>query len=235
VEDRLKRSSVGAPGPEPAKAILGPQDFAEAFKVPRETIHRLSRYAELLKAWQARQNLVSAKTLEQVWGRHFADSAQLLALAPEAKLWLDLGSGAGFPGLVIAILQANHASFRMHLVESTAKKCAFLAEVAVATGAPVEIHCMRIEELKSKAATLTPEIVTARALAPLPRLLELAAPWFGQGTRGLFLKGREAAREIEAAKRRHRFSYRLHPSLTSADSAIVEICALAKRAKREPR
>jgi 16S rRNA (guanine527-N7)-methyltransferase len=211
--------------------VTGPEDFAEAFKVPRETIHRLICYADLLTEWQGRQNLVSAKTLHHMWDRHFADSAQLLRLAPDAKLWLDLGSGAGFPGLVIAILQANHASFRMHLVESTAKKCAFLSEVARATEAPVEIHCMRIEELGQNATSLKPEIISARAVAPLPRLLELAAPWFGPGVKGLFLKGRDAKQEIEAAKRRWSFGCHLHPSLTAEDSTIIEISDLAKRPK----
>jgi len=215
--------------------ITGPGDFAEAFKVPRETIHRLIRYADLLTEWQGRQNLVSAKTLSHMWDRHFADSAQLLRLAPDAKLWLDLGSGAGFPGLVIAILQANHARFRMHLMESTAKKCAFLSEVARATEAPVEIHCMRIEELSRHATSLKPEIVSARAVAPLPRLLELAALWFRPGVKGLFLKGRAAKQEIEAAKCHWSFACQLHPSLTAADSTIIEISDLAKRPKARGR
>lgn len=233
MEDRLTVSAAAAS--RRPKPIRGPKDFAEAFKVPRETIHRLIRYAELLNEWQARQNLVSAQTLAHVWDRHFADSAQVLRLAPKAKVWLDLGSGAGFPGLVIAILQANHANFRMHLVESVAKKCAFLAEVVRVTAAPVEIHCMRIEELKQSATGLKPEILTARALAPLPRLLELAAPWFGPGVRGLFLKGRDAEREIEAAKQHFSFACRLHPSLTATDSSIVEISDLAKLPKAKTR
>ena len=125
MEDRLTATRARRSNP-----ISGPEQFAEAFKVPRETIHRLIRFADLLSEGQTHANLVSAKTLPQLWERHFADSAQILRLAPHAHVWLDLGSGAGFPGLVIAILQANHANFRMHLVESTAKKCAFLAEVA---------------------------------------------------------------------------------------------------------
>lgn len=228
MEDRLTLNAGQKP-------LAGPADFAEAFKVPRETIHRLVHYAELLTTWQQTHNLVSAKSLDQIWDRHFADSAQLLRLAPEAEVWLDLGAGAGFPGLVIAILQANHASFHMHLVESTAKKCAFLSEVARVTEAPVEIHCMRIEELARRATSLRPEIVTARALAPLPRLLDLAAPWLQPGTRGLFLKGRDASQEIEAARRRYRFDSRLYPSLTAGDSSIVEIGNLAKLAKVKAR
>ena len=230
MEDRLT-----ATGARRSNPISGPEQFAEAFKVPRETIHRLIRYADLLTEGQSRANLVSAKSLPQLWDRHFADSAQILRLAPDAKVWLDLGSGAGFPGLVIAILQANHANFRMHLVESTAKKCAFLAEVARATSAPVEIRCMRIEVLSKTATSLKPDIITARAVAPLPRLLELAAPWFGPGVRGLFMKGRDAGKEIEAAKRRFNFTCHLHSSVTADDSFILEISDLSKRVKVKAR
>jgi 16S rRNA (guanine527-N7)-methyltransferase len=215
--------------------IAGPDSFAEALKVPRETIHRLIRYAELLTEWQGRQNLVSANSLPHLWDRHFADSAQLIALAPEARLWLDLGSGAGFPGLVVAILKAEDPDFRMHLVESTAKKCAFLAEVARATEAPVEIHAMRIEDLPRQVQNLKPEVISARALAPLPQLLDLAAPFFGPETRGLFLKGRDAEREVTAAAKRWSFASRLHPSLTAPQSAIVEISGLHKRRKAKTR
>jgi 16S rRNA (guanine527-N7)-methyltransferase len=223
------------PSPRPPVIITGPDDFAEAFKVPRETIHRLSVYAELLAEWQTRHNLVSSKTIPELWQRHFADSAQLLALAPNAKTWLDLGSGAGFPGLVVAILAANQDTLRMHLVESTAKKCTFLAHVAQMTDTAVDIHCNRIEELGSSESKLKPDIVSARALAPLPRLLELAAPFFRPETRGLFLKGRDAEREIEAARAHWHFTCRLHPSLTSNDSSIVEVTELTKAKKGKAR
>ena len=212
------------PGEKPPATISGPTDFAEAFKVPRETIHRLSRYANLLAHWQKTTNLVAASTLPGLWGRHFADSAQLLTLAKNARLWLDLGSGAGFPGLVVAILNAGRPDFRMHLVESSRKKCAFLAEVARETAAPVEIYAMRIEDLAESAHRL--DVVSARALAPLPRLFELASPFFGPETRGLFLKSREAAAEIAEARRGWDFTARLHPSLTAPDSHIVEVTAL---------
>ena len=222
------------PGEKAPTTISGPQDFAEAFKVPRETIHRLTRYADLLAHWQKATNLVAPSTLGLLWSRHFADSAQLLSLAQNARLWLDLGSGAGFPGLVVAILQAGRPEFRMHLVESNRKKCAFLAEVVRATEAPVDIHAMRIEELAESAQSLEPDVVSARALAPLPRLLELASPFFGPGTRGLFLKGREAQSEINAARADWDFSMRLHPSLTAADSHIVEVTGLRPREATAP-
>jgi 16S rRNA (guanine527-N7)-methyltransferase len=217
------------PGEKRGAGIGGPEDFAEAFKVPRETIHRLVRYADLLALWQKSKNLVAPSTLPLVWSRHFADSAQLSGLAPKARLWLDLGSGAGFPGLVVAILHAGRPDFRMHLVESNRKKCAFLAEVARATKAPVEIHAMRIEELGARVQSLCPDVVSARALAPLPRLFELASPFFGPKTTGLFLKGRETETEMAEARARFDFSSRLRESMTSPDSHIVEVSALRRR------
>jgi 16S rRNA (guanine527-N7)-methyltransferase len=218
-----------ARGKEPL-APSGPDDFAEVFKVPRETIHRLLRYADLLAHWQKSTNLVARSTLPSLWSRHFADSAQLRDLAPDARLWLDLGSGAGFPGLVVAILlQAGRPDFRMHLVEANKKKCAFLAEVARETGAPVDIHDMRIEELAETPQRLMPDVVSARALAPLPRLFELAAPFFGATTRGLFLKGREADAELETASREWELTSRLHPSVTARDAEVVEVTGLRSR------
>ena len=213
--------------PNAASSIESQDQFAEAFKVPRETIHRLYRYAELLTHWQKSTNLVAPSTLATLWPRHFADSAQLLNLAPEARLWLDLGSGAGFPGMVVAIL-ASQPDFRVYLIESNAKKCAFLAEVARATKAPVDIHAMRIEDFARRTDTLKPDVVSARALAPLPRLLGFAAPFFGADTRGLFLKGRDAQDEVEAARAEWDATYRLHPSLTSSDGQIVEVTGLQK-------
>jgi 16S rRNA (guanine527-N7)-methyltransferase len=219
-------------GDKAPATIRGPEDFAEVFKVPRETIHRLLRYAELLDHWQKTTNLIAPSTLAVLWSRHFADSAQLRTLAQNARLWLDLGSGAGFPGLVVAILEAGRPDFRMHLVESNRKKCAFLAEVAREAKTPVDIHAMRIEELAESGERLEPDVVSARALAPLPRLFELASPFFGARTRGLFLKGREAESEIEAARAKWDFTARLHPSLTSKDSHIVEVTWLRPRGAR---
>ncbi len=215
--------------PKGLDLIDSPESFAEAFNVPHETILALSRYADLLAHWQRSINLVAPSTLPNVWSRHFADSAQLGSLAPDARLWLDLGSGAGFPGLVVALLQAQVPDFRMHMVESNRKKCAFLAEVARALQTPVDIHAMRIEDLPEKAQSLRPDVVSARALAPLPRLLELAEPFVGEGTRGLFLKGRETEAEIEAAQAGWDFAFRLHPSLTDEHARIVELTGLRRR------
>ena len=205
------------------------ESFAETFKVSHETIHSLQRYVELLEHWQKTTNLVAPSTLPEVWSRHIADSAQLAGLAPNARLWLDLGSGGGFPGLVVAILKSGDPEFRMHLVESNQKKCAFLSEVVRALKAPVDIHAMRIEQFAEKAQSLRPDVVSARALAPLTRLLELAEPFLREETRGIFLKGRDTATEIATAEARWQFDCVCHPSLTADDARIVEIQNLRRR------
>ncbi|MDJ0514403.1 MAG: 16S rRNA (guanine(527)-N(7))-methyltransferase RsmG [Methyloceanibacter sp.] len=205
------------------------ESFAETFQVSHETIHSLERYVELLEHWQKTTNLVAQSTLPDVWSRHMADSAQLSGLAPNARLWLDLGSGGGFPGLVVAILRSGDPDFRMHLVESNQKKCAFLGQVVRTLKAPVDIHAMRIEQFAENAQSLRPDVVSARALAPLPRLLELAEPFMREETRGIFLKGRETDAEIKAAKDRWSFDCACHPSLTADDARIVEITNLRRR------
>lgn len=207
--------------------ISGPDAFAEAFAVSRETRERLEVYAAALRHWQKAVNLVAPESLDDLWQRHFADSAQLLDLAPDAWCWIDLGAGAGFPGLVIAILLTNRPGSVVHLVESRARKCAFLAEVARQTGASVEIHQLRIETLADRARLPTPDIVTARALAPLDRLLEWSAPLFGPESRGLFLKGRGAEREVAEARARWRFEAELVASRTEKEARIVDVRGIA--------
>lgn len=215
-----------------ATGIAGPKDFQQHFDVSRETLECLSTYESLLKLWQKTINLVSPKSLDEVWGRHFTDSAQLLALAPEdAKRWLDLGSGAGFPGMVLAILLAERGDARVSLIESDTRKAAFLAEVARKTGVAVDIHAGRIELSATQAKVGVIDVVTARALAPMPRLLFLAAPYFSDDTVGLFLKGREAMAEIREARQSWDFSAEQHPSLTDKDGRITVIRAL--KAKTE--
>ncbi len=207
--------------------IATPEDFARAFGVSRETLERLQTYESLLKQWQRTINLVAASTLDDTWHRHFADSAQLLALAPPAaEHWLDLGSGAGFPGLVLAILLKERGHGRVTLIESDTRKAAFLAEVARRTGAAVDIRGTRIEKSATQAKLAPVDVVTARALAPLPRLLDLSTPFFSGPTIGLFLKGREAEAEVEAAKKLWDFESELHPSLTDSGGRIVVIRAL---------
>jgi 16S rRNA (guanine527-N7)-methyltransferase len=222
-------------GPK-AAAIKDAHDFAGTFSVSRETLDRLATYEALLRQWRKTINLVAPSTLPDIWGRHFADSAQLLRLAPPgARRWLDLGSGAGFPGLVLAILLAERDGGHMTLIESDSRKAAFLAEVARQTGVPVDICRERIEKGATQAKLLPIDVITARALAPLPRLLDLSAPYFSSDTVGLFLKGREALAEVEAAQRHWQFSVKLHPSLTDADARIVVVRALQANTEVHPR
>jgi 16S rRNA (guanine527-N7)-methyltransferase len=221
------QANPGAPANEPGTNLLppieGPDDFAAAFAVPCETVEKLQTYAALLTRWQKVVNLVAPSSLSQMWHRHFADSAQILALAPDARCWIDLGSGAGFPGLVIAILLANHEDRIVHLVESNSRKCAFLSEVIRRTKVPAVVHAARIEDVAREGRIGTADVVTSRALAPLRTLLGLSCGFFGENTLGLFLKGREARQEIEEAGKRWRFEHRCIPSRTSGEGRIIEI------------
>lgn len=205
-------------GPLP-KPISGPEDFARAFNVSRETIEKLKIYAALLAQWQPRINLVANATLPEVWHRHMADSAQIVALAPPAPTtWLDLGSGGGFPGLVVAIMLPGT---RVTLVESDRRKCAFLAEVARQTGITVEIQTARIEQIATQAMLGAVDVVSARALAPLVRLISLSLPFFGADTLGIFPKGRTADSEIAEARAAWAFDAEMVPSLTDEAARIV--------------
>jgi 16S rRNA (guanine527-N7)-methyltransferase len=228
--------------PEAKGRINSPEAFQEAFGVSRETLDRLKTYEALLKAWQRAVNLVSASTLDQVWHRHFADSAQLFALAgfnspapgrsesQGGKYWLDLGSGGGFPGLVLAILLAERLpAARMTLVESDARKAAFLGEVARKTGLVVEIRVERSEKAATQANSVSRDVITARALAPLPKLLGLVQPFFSPHTVALFPKGREAELEVEEARERFGFDFSLARSLTDDEARIVIVRNLAAK------
>jgi 16S rRNA (guanine527-N7)-methyltransferase len=211
------------------KRIDGPESFRAAFGVSRETLGRLETYADMLRRWQKTINLVAPKTLDDVWHRHFADSAQLWGYRPPAaRIWLDVGSGAGFPGLVLAILGAGSGS-RHILIESDNRKAAFLREVARETGTPVDIMCMRLESPETRAKVPAVDCVTARALAPLPRLAELVAPYFAPGTLGFFLKGREIAAEIEEAARTWQMAFELKPSVTDKDGQVLLLKALKRK------
>jgi 16S rRNA (guanine527-N7)-methyltransferase len=196
--------------------------------VSRETLARLERYIALLFDWQGRMNLVAPSTLPHVWTRHVADSLQLLALAPGARIWVDLGSGAGFPGIVLACALADTAGAEVHLVESIAKKAAFLAAAVAETGAPATVHHMRIEDFVRR-GEVRPDVVTARALAPLPRLLELAAPLVQKGAQGLFPKGQDVEAELTEAAKYWTLQSSFAPSLTSPESRILVVRKAARR------
>lgn len=215
--------SRGAPPPEPAD--VPPSRRPELENVSRETLEGLRCYAALLVKWQVRINLIGPTTVDDLWIRHIADSLQLLPLTPAAaKIWVDLGSGAGLPGLVLAIALKGSTGVAVHLYESDQRKAAFLREAARITGAPAEIHAERIEA----AAPLPADVVTARALAPLDRLLELASPFWGPQTVGLFPKGRNAPAECEAASKRWRFTYHLAASQTDSSGNIVVLRSLSR-------
>ena len=204
--------------------ILGPNDFARAFNVSRGTLDRLESYSRLLTQWQAKINLVAPGTLTEVWHRHFADSAQLVRFAPPlAETWLDLGSGAGFPGLVVATLLAEEGKCRVTLCESDTRKAAFLADVKRKLGLAVDIIPARIETDSTHGTVGRVDVVSARALAPLQRLVPLAAPFFHEQTVGLFPKGREADKEIAEAAMSWQFEAELVPSLTDREGRIAVI------------
>lgn len=177
----------------------GPDEFQRDLGLPasRETIARLGIHLRLLREWSERMNLVGPKEIEAFWPRHALDSAQIVKFAPQAKNWVDLGSGAGFPGLVIAAFLAEHPGARMHLVESTGKKAAFLRAVAEEAGLPVTVFNERIEAFGAGHGPY--DVVTARALAPLPRLIAYAKPILDRGAIGLFHKGADLDAELAAA------------------------------------
>lgn len=218
--------------------IAGPDDFAAAFNVSPAAIDRLRIYADTLALWQKKINLVSPATLGETWHRHFADSAQLLDLAPEAaESWIDLGSGAGFPGLVVAILLADRLTPRprLALIESDQRKAAFLGEVVrktdLATVMPVDILCTRIETAATRGMIESADIVSARALAPLEKLIELALPLMKPSGVGLFLKGRGVEAELAGARRSFEFSCELVPSRTEPEAGIVVMRAPSVRSE----
>lgn len=200
------------------------ESFEARFNVPRETLEQLDSYAALLADWQTRMNLVGPSTLPHIWDRHFTDSAQLLPLAGTGRSWLDIGAGAGFPGLVLAILDPDA---RLTLVESIAKKCRFLSEVTTALGldSRVTIENRRIETLPRAKF----DIITARALAALDQLFDWGLPFAGSGTHWILPKGARVDEELEKATRRFAFEHRLVPSMTDADARIVVARGVKRR------
>jgi 16S rRNA (guanine527-N7)-methyltransferase len=202
-----------------ARAAMTPEDFARAADVSRETLARLEAYAALLVQWQGAVNLVGRDTLDDLWRRHMLDSAQLAPhLPPGCKTITDLGSGAGFPGLVLAIVTGA----RVQLVEATGKKAAFLREAARLTGAGAEVHHARIEAI----APWPTDAITARALAPLPLLLDYAAPFLAAAESPppcLFLKGRAGAEELTEARKTWTMTADILPSLSDDTGMVLSL------------
>ena len=199
-----------------AAAPLTPQAFQAAAHVSRETLERLERYAALLRRWQKAVNLVSAGTLPDLWRRHMLDSAQLLGLVPQRPCRLaDLGSGAGFPGLVLAIMGVGE----VELVESDARKCAFLREAIRVTGATARVYQGRIEDVLDGSF----DVVTARALAPLSELLGYAQALLAPGGVALFLKGRRLEEELTEARKAWKMTFARFASVSAPGGSILRI------------
>jgi 16S rRNA (guanine527-N7)-methyltransferase len=203
--------------------LFGPEEFASRTGVSRETLSRLKAYGDLLADWNAQHNLVSKNSLDEVWQRHFWDSAQLAPLIPPgAHTLADLGSGAGFPGLVLAAMRPDLA---VTLHEATAKKCAFLQAAADRMDLHITIENARMEELPRSVF----DVVTARACAPLPRLLEYAHSFVGPNSVCLFLKGQNVESELTEATKYWNMKVSQAPSQTDPSGAIVAVRELGPR------
>ncbi|HEX3858526.1 MAG TPA: 16S rRNA (guanine(527)-N(7))-methyltransferase RsmG [Pseudolabrys sp.] len=199
--------------------------------VSRETEKRLDRFVEALLLGQRTTNLVASSTLDHLWTRHIADSLQLLSLAPDARVWVDLGSGGGFPGLPIACALADTPGAMVHLIESNGKKAAFLREAVSATGVRATVHQERAEKFAEICAEPI-EVVTARALAPLKRLCDQALPFIMRGALGLFPKGQDVDAELTEAAKYWTLEADKVTSKTNPASSIVIIRGL--NARRRP-
>jgi 16S rRNA (guanine527-N7)-methyltransferase len=196
-----------------------------------ETLARLDRFVATLLAWQLRINLIAPASVRGIWTRHVADSLQLLPLAPNARAWLDLGSGGGFPGLVLACALAETAAARVHLVESNGKKAAFLREAIRITAAPAIVHQARIEQMGTKLGEPV-DVVAARALAPLSELLALAEPWLKTGAQALFPKGQDVGAELTEASRYWNIEAVLVPSRTNPNARILQVSQARRRSTK---
>ena len=192
--------------------------------VSRETEDRLVAIVALLEKWQRTINLVAPATLPVIWTRHVADSLQLVPLAGDATRWVDLGSGGGFPGLVVAAALAARPGAAVTLVESDSRKAAFLREAARIAELPATVLPARIEQVALRIAEGV-EIVSARALAPLPKLLDLAAPFLAQGATGLFLKGQDVDNELTEASKSWKIQAEIKDSLTDRGGHVLVVRA----------
>ena len=207
-------------------AVAPPRTAAEvraAWGASDAQMADLNAYLDLLAEWNEKMNLVGPSALAEFWPRHAWDSAQLLRLKPEAKLWADLGAGAGFPGLVLAILLKETPGAKVHLVESMAKRCRFLSEVVQKLNLPAQIHNARAEDLGIRV-----DIVTARACAPLPRLLGYAEPYLKRVATGLFLKGQDVVAELTEATKYWKFEAELSVSSSHPDGRVLQVKGLSR-------
>ena len=220
-------SAAPAPAPPESGKEFEPPASAEAVKAALGAsdaqMADLEAYRALLSEWNGQMNLVGPSALAQFWPRHVYDSAQLLALAPDALVWADIGAGAGFPGVILAILLKGQAGAKVHLIDSLAKRCRFLSAVLEALALPAEVHNARAEELSLKV-----DIVTARAVAPLVKLLEYGRPYLSKGATGLFLKGQDVGSELTEATRYWKFEAHLTESLSHTEGQILQVKGLKR-------
>lgn len=207
-------------------AVTDAASFAKAAKATPAQVADLTRFLELLTEWNENMNLVGPATLPDFWNRHAWDSAQLLRLAPKALTWADIGAGAGFPGLVLAILGKGREGFHVHLIESMTKRCRFLSEVVAELDLPATVHNVRAENL-----ALTVDIVTARACAPLHRLFGYARSYLALGAQGLFLKGQDVVADMTVAARYWEYEADVVPSLSDPGGRIVRVKRLGRARK----
>jgi 16S rRNA (guanine527-N7)-methyltransferase len=222
-------------GGAPDKARVSDADRAAALRiipVSRETLARLDAFATMLTRWQRAVQLVANADLPKLWTRHITDSLQLVALAPQAKVWADLGSGGGFPGLVIALAFGDRGRGFVHLVESDQRKAAFLRAAIRLTNAPAKVHAVRVESVAKRLAAEV-DVVTARALAPLPRLLDLAAPFFASGVPALFPKGQDVDNELTESTKSWNIQASIVPSRTHPEGRIVVVERASPRSGTE--
>ena len=212
-----------------AEQLVADQARALALvNVSRETFSRLKALEGLILKWLKSHNLIASSTIPQLWTRHIADSLQLLRLGREAKAWVDLGSGGGFPGLVLAAALADQRAARVDVIESNAKKSAFLREAVRVLALPAVVHNARIEYV-TQSWDRPVEIVTARALAPLPQLLQYAQPLLEKGAQALFLKGQDVDTELTEAAKYWNVDADILPSLTHPDGRILRIRTAVRR------
>ncbi|HYF22505.1 MAG TPA: 16S rRNA (guanine(527)-N(7))-methyltransferase RsmG [Caulobacteraceae bacterium] len=202
---------------------MTPEQFAESAGATPAQVADLERFRAMVEQTNMVMNLVGPATLPQFWSRHALDSAQLLRLEPQAKTWADLGAGAGFPGVVLAILLKDMPGAKVWLIDSLAKRCRFLSEAVAALALPAEVVNARAESL-----SLSVEVVTARACAPMTRLLGFAEPYFRKGARGLFLKGESAEAELNEARKSWSFDPELLPSASDLRGRVVRIRRLSR-------
>lgn len=210
----------------------GLTELQQEFALSPEITGKLQIYADMLNRWQPRINLVSRKSLADFWHRHFRDSAQLAAFMEDIKdvsdIWLDVGSGAGFPGLVLAMMRSDRHDIPVQLIESDQRKAIFLREVIRATNAPALVHNQRVERFEQQDFAGAARLITARALAPLQEILDLTEKLGGANTKYLLLKGQDVDRELTLASKYRKMRFTKHPSRTDPEGVVLEITEVSR-------